>query len=179
MVYLYGYTAPSMTHLHLHQTDNFGENHLICSTRNARAWGPPLSESDKVSDIDSQRMIIRVAEGKGGKDRDLPLSRTRLQTLREYWRWRKPRLYLFRNRQGRLDQPISDKTVWIACSDAARRAGIRKRVTPHTLRHSWATHLLEVGTDLRTIQVLLGHGDLETTAQYLHCLLYTSPSPRD
>jgi AraC-like DNA-binding protein len=68
----------------------------------------------------------------------------------------------------RLDQPISDKTVWIACSEAARRAGINKRVTPHTLRHSWATHLLEAGTDLRTIQVLLGHGDLETTAQYLH-----------
>jgi integrase/recombinase XerD len=87
-----------------------------------------------------------------------------------FWRWRKPRLYLFptRNRQHRLDQPISDKTVWIACSEAARRAGIRKRVTPHTLRHSWATHLLEAGTDLRTIQVLLGHGDLETTAQYLH-----------
>ena len=124
----------------------------------------------KVSDIDSQRMIIRVVEGKGGKDRDLPLSPALLETLREYWRWRKPRLYLFptRNRCGRLDQPISDKTVWIACSDAARRAGIRKRVTPHTLRHSWATHLLEAGTDLRTIQVLLGHGDLETTAQYLH-----------
>ena len=124
----------------------------------------------KVSDIDSQRMIIRVVEGKGGKDRDLPLSPTLLETLREYWRWRKPRLYLFptRTRQHRLDQPISDKTVWIACSDAAQRAGIRKRVTPHTLRHSWATHLLEAGTDLRTIQVLLGHGDLETTAQYLH-----------
>ncbi len=124
----------------------------------------------KVSDIDSQRMIIRVVEGKGGKDRDLPLSPTLLETLREYWRWRKPRLYLFptRNRQRRLDQPISDKTVWIACSEAARQAGIRKRVTPHTLRHSWATHLLEAGTDLRTIQVLLGHGDLETTAQYLH-----------
>jgi len=124
----------------------------------------------KVSDIDSQRMIIRVVEGKGGKDRDLPLSPTLLGTLREYWRWRKPRLYLFptRTRQHRLDQPISDKTVWIACSDAASRAGIRKRVTPHTLRHSWATHLLEAGTDLRTIQVLLGHGDLETTAQYLH-----------
>src|SRR5438552_10653094 len=124
----------------------------------------------KVSDIDSQRMIIRVVEGKGGKDRDLPLSPALLQTLREYWRWRKPRLYLFptRTRQHSLDQPISDKTVWIACSDASRRAGIRKRVTPHTLRHSWATHLLEAGTDLRTIQVLLGHGDLETTAQYLH-----------
>jgi len=105
----------------------------------------------KVGDIDSQRMIIR-------------------ETLREYWRWRKPKLYMFpaRTLRHQLDQPISDKTVWIACSDAARRAGIKKHVTPHTLRHSWATHLLEAGTDLRTIQVLLGHGDLETTAQYLH-----------
>src|SRR5437879_12384259 len=68
----------------------------------------------------------------------------------------------------RLDQPSSDKTVWIACSEAARHAGITKRVTPHTRRHSWATHLLEAGTDLRTIQILLGHGDLETTAKYLH-----------
>ncbi len=124
----------------------------------------------KVSDIDSQRMIIRVVAGKGGKDRDLPLSPALLETLREYWRWRKPKLYLFPTRTlgRRLDQPISDKTVWIACTEAARRAGISKRVTPHTLRHSWATHLLEAGTDLRTIQVLLGHGDLETTAQYLH-----------
>jgi integrase/recombinase XerD len=124
----------------------------------------------KVSDIDSQRMIIRVVAGKGGKDRDLPLSPALLETLREYWRWRKPKLYLFPTRTlgRRLDQTISDKTVWIACSEAARRAGISKRVTPHTLRHSWATHLLEAGTDLRTIQVLLGHGDLETTAQYLH-----------
>jgi len=124
----------------------------------------------KVSDIDSQRMIIRVVAGKGGKDRDLPLSPTLLETLREYWRWRKPKLYMFPTRTlgRRLDQPISDKTVWIACREAAPRAGINKRVTPHTLRHSWATHLLEAGTDLRTIQVLLGHGDLETTAQYLH-----------
>jgi integrase/recombinase XerD len=124
----------------------------------------------KVSDIDSQRMIIRVVAGKGGKDRDLPLSPTLLETLREYWRWRKPKLYMFPTRIRGLpvEEPISDKTVWIACSEAARRAGIRKRVTPHTLRHSWATHLLEAGTDLRTIQVLLGHGDLETTAQYLH-----------
>jgi len=124
----------------------------------------------KISDIDSQRMIIRVVAGKGGKDRDLPLSPALLETLRQYWRWRKPKLYMFPTRTlgRRLDQPISDKTVWIACSEAARRAGISKRVTPHTLRHSWATHLLEAGTDLRTIQVLLGHGDLETTAQYLH-----------
>ena len=124
----------------------------------------------KVGDIDSQRMIIRVVAGKGGKDRDLPLSPTLLETLREYWRWRKPKLYLFPTRTRGLpaEKPISDKTVWIACSEAARRAGIPKRVTPHTLRHSWATHLLEAGTDLRTIQVLLGHGDLETTAQYLH-----------
>src|SRR2546425_3048367 len=124
----------------------------------------------KVSDIDSQRMIIRVVAGKGGKDRDLPLSPTLLETLREYWRWRKPKLYMFPTRIRGLpaEEPISDKTVWIACSEAARRAGINKRVTPHTLRHSWATHLLEAGTDLRTIQVLLGHGDLETTAQYLH-----------
>jgi integrase/recombinase XerD len=124
----------------------------------------------KVGDIDSQRMIIRVVGGKRGKDRDLPLSPALLETLREYWRWRKPKLYLFPTRtlRRRLDQPISDKTVWIACSEAARRAGIHKRVTPHTLRHSWATHLLEAGTDLRTIQVLLGHDDLETTAQYLH-----------
>jgi len=124
----------------------------------------------KISDIDSQRMILRVVEGKGGKDRDLPLSPTLLETLREYWRWRKPKTYLFPSRDPRRgpEQPISDKTVWIACSEAAHRAGIRKRVTPHTLRHSWATHLLEAGTDLRTIQVLLGHGDLETTAQLLH-----------
>jgi integrase/recombinase XerD len=124
----------------------------------------------KVGDIDSQRMMIRVVAGKRSKDRDLPLSPALLETLREYWRWRKPKLYMFpaRTLRRQLDRPISDKTVWIACSDAARRAGIKKHVTPHTLRHSWATHLLEAGTDLRTIQVLLGHGDLETTAQYLH-----------
>jgi integrase/recombinase XerD len=124
----------------------------------------------QVKDIDSQRMLIRVNEGKGGKSRDLPLSPALLETLRAYWLWRKPQTYLFPARSARLgpDHPISDKTVWIACQDARQQAGIRKRVTPHTLRHSWATHLLEAGTDLRTIQVLLGHGDLETTAQYLH-----------
>src|SRR3989449_3756900 len=107
----------------------------------------------KVSDIDNQRMIIRVVAGKGGKDRDLPLSPALLETLREYWRWRKPKTYLFPSRDPRRgpEQPITDKMVWIACQEAARQAGLSKRITPHTLRHSWATHLLEAGTDLRTI----------------------------
>jgi integrase/recombinase XerD len=85
-------------------------------------------------------------------------------------RWRKPKTYLFPSRDPRRgsEQPISDKSVWLACQEAARQAGLSKRITPHTLRHRWATHLLEAGTDLRAIQVLLGHGDLETTAQYLH-----------
>ena len=123
----------------------------------------------KIVDVDSQRMVLHVVNGNGGKDRDLPLSPTLLETLRAYWRWLKPRTYLFPSRMHRdHEQPISDKTVWHACAEAARKAGIRKRVSPHLLRHSWATHLLEAGTDLRTIQLLLGHEDLETTARYLH-----------
>ena len=124
----------------------------------------------KVSDIDSQRMMIRVERGKGGAGRDIPLSPALLDTLREYWRWEKPRIYLFPSseRKRGKERPISDKTVWYACKQAARHAGLTKRVSPHCLRHSFATHLLEAGTDLRTIQILLGHGDLETTAKYLH-----------
>lgn len=90
----------------------------------------------KISDIDSQRMIIRVVQGKGGKDRDLPLSPALLETLRAYYRWSKPRVYLFPSRySNHLDQPISDKTVWRACSEVARAAGMRKRVSPHCFRH--------------------------------------------
>ena len=123
----------------------------------------------KVDDIDSQRMVIHVVNGKGGKDRDLPLSPALLETLRAYWRWLKPRTYLFPSRMhGDGEQPITDKTLWRACREAANKASLRKRVSPHLIRHSWATHLLEAGTDLRTIQLLLGHEDLETTAQYLH-----------
>jgi len=136
----------------------------------------------KVRDIDSKRMIIRVVQGKGSKDRDLPLNPELLETLRAYWRWRKPKEYLFPSRGERrgADVPLSDKTVWHVCGDAARKAGITKHVTPHTLRHSWATHLLEAGTDLRTIQMLLGHGDLETTARYIHVSqehLHTAANP--
>jgi len=124
----------------------------------------------KISHVDSRRMIIRVEHGKGGHDRDLPLSPALLETLREYWRLKKPRTYLFPSDDGHRgkDQPMSDESLWYACKQAALHAGFKKRVTPHTLRHSWATHLLEAGTDLRTIQLLLGHGDLETTAKYLH-----------
>jgi integrase/recombinase XerD len=124
----------------------------------------------KVSDVDSQRMMIRVERGKGGAGRDIPLSPALLETLREYWRWKKPRTYLFPSseRKRGKEQPISDKTVWYACKESARHAGLTKRVSPHCLRHSFATHLLEGGTDLRTIQILLEHGDLETTAKYLH-----------
>jgi hypothetical protein len=114
--------------------------------------------------------MICVECGKGGGGRDIPLSPALLETLREYWRWKKPRTYLFPSSTGHrgADRPMSDKVVWYVCTEAARYARIKKHVTPHTLRHSWATHLLEAGTDLRTIQVLLGHVDLETTARYLH-----------
>ncbi len=123
----------------------------------------------KVEDVDSERMVIHVRQGKGNRDRDVPLSPKLLEVLRDYWRWRKPGEYLFpsllRTRPG---QPIDVKTVWYAVQQAAQRAGIKKKVSPHTLRHSWATHLLERGTDLRTIQLLLGHVDLEATTLYLH-----------
>src|SRR5262245_19765084 len=119
----------------------------------------------KVIDVDSQRMVIHVRQGKGNKDRDVTLSPRLLEVLRAYWRWRKPKVYLFPSLyRNRPEQPITSKTIWYAVREAARRAGIKKKVSPHTLRHSWATHLLERGTDLRTIQVLLGHADLgETT----------------
>jgi site-specific recombinase XerD len=124
----------------------------------------------KVSDIDSQRMVIHIREGKGLRDRDVPLTPKLLEALREYWRWKKPRVYLFPSKLAdhEVEQPISDKTVWNVCRAAATRAGIQKKIGPHTLRHSFATHLLEAGTDLRTIQLLMGHERLEHTTLYLH-----------
>jgi site-specific recombinase XerD len=124
----------------------------------------------KVSDIDSKRMMIRIQQGKGSRDREVPLSPKLLETLRAYWRWMKPTTFLFPGtvKGWRADVPITSNIVWLACRDAAKAAGITKRLSPHTLRHSYASHLLEAGADLRTIQVLLGHSRLEHTLVYLH-----------
>ena len=125
----------------------------------------------KISDVDSQRMVIHVRGGKGRKDRDVMLSAKLLKELREHWRRlrRKPSEWLFPGNQNHTsDKPISTKVVWHACRNAAKRAGIQKRLHPHTLRHCFATHLLEHGADLRNIQMLLGHNDLEQTTIYLH-----------
>ena len=125
----------------------------------------------KITDIDSARHVIHVKGGKGRKDRDVMLSQNLLEALREHWRSlrRKPAVWLFPgNRWHTADHPISTKVIWQACREAAQRAGIRKEVHPHTLRHCFATHLLEDGADLRTIQILLGHRDLEETTIYLH-----------
>ena len=124
----------------------------------------------KVSDIDNERMVIHIRQGKGSRDRDVPMTPKLLEALREYWRWKRPTVYLFPSTEGHrgIEEPISDRTVWHACKQAARRAGISKTIGPHTLRHSFATHLMEAGTDLRTIQLLLGHAQLEHTTLYLH-----------
>lgn len=119
----------------------------------------------KATAIDSQRMVIRVEQGKGQKDRYVMLSPKLLETLRSYWRAARPQDWLFPgDHQGR---PITASSVELACKLARRSAGITKPVTPHSLRHAFAVHLLESGTDVRTIQLLLGHRSLATTARYL------------
>jgi site-specific recombinase XerD len=120
----------------------------------------------KVSDIDSQRMVIRVEQGKGRKDRYVMLPATLLETLRAYWREAKPRHWLFPGQPP--SQPLSDKTVQSAVRKARAAAGVSKRVSVHSLRHSFATHLLEAGTNVRAIQALLGHRSLSTTQLYTH-----------
>jgi integrase/recombinase XerD len=138
----------------------------------------------KVEDIDSKRMMIRIHQGKGRRDRDIPLSPRLLETLRVYWRWMKPATFLFPGtvKGVRADVPITANVVWLACQHAARAAGITKHLSPHSLRHSCATHMLEAGADLRTIQFLLGHARLEHTLVYLHLShkhLQAIPNPLD
>jgi integrase/recombinase XerD len=120
----------------------------------------------QVRDIDSARMLIHVRQGKGRKDRQVMLSPVLLEALRLYWRWYRPALWLFCGNDP--TRPLSISAVQKGCQRAARAAGIQKKVSPHTLRHSFATHLLENGTDLRLIQTLLGHGNVSTTQRYTH-----------
>jgi len=125
----------------------------------------------RISDIDSERMVVHVRGGKGRKDRDVMLSEQLLVHLREHMRRlrRRPKQWLFPGgKRHPSDDPITSNVPWLACSHAAERAGITKPAHPHILRHCFATHLLEAGADLRTIQMLLGHRDLEETARYLH-----------
>ena len=120
----------------------------------------------KVADIDSDRMMIRVDQAKGRKDRYVPLAKRLLVVLREYWKAARPQGYLFPGQQP--GRHLSESSVYINCKRAAKDAGLKKNIYTHTLRHSFATHHLENGTDLRTIQVLLGHKNLNTTATYTH-----------
>jgi integrase/recombinase XerD len=115
--------------------------------------------------IDSQRMVLRINQGKGQKDRYVMLSPKLLQILRDWWKLHRPQHWLFPS--VRADQPISRFAVEKECQQVHRRCGIPKPITPHSLRHAFACHLLENGTDVRTIQLLLGHRSLATTARYL------------
>ena len=134
------------------------------------SYGAGLRASEvchlKVSDIDSNRMLIHVEEGKGGKDRKAMLSPGLLELLRDYWREARPQGWLFPGKPK--INPISPRQLNRAFTSAKHMAGIAKPATLHTLRHSFATHLLEANTDVRVIQVLLGHAKLSTTARYTH-----------
>ena len=139
------------------------------------AYGAGLRVSEvanlKVSDIDRERMTLRVEQGKGQRDRDVMLSPHLLQLLREWWKAARPQVWLFPG-QNPIN-PITPRQLNRAVTAAKDLAGISKRVSPHTLRHSFATHLLEQGADIRVIQVLLGHAKLETTALYTRVAVST------
>jgi integrase/recombinase XerD len=134
----------------------------------------------KVTDIDARRQVLWVRQGKGRKDRQTLLSPKLLELLRIYWRAERPTEWLFPG--ANPTRPISPKAVFLACQKAGRKAGLSKPVHPHLLRHAFATHLLEAGVNLRTIQILLGHANLETTARYLQVAdvsIRSTPSPLD
>jgi site-specific recombinase XerD len=131
------------------------------------ATGLRISEAIRLTPaaIDSKRMVIRVEQGKGRKDRYVMLPPTLLDMLRDYWKRTHPGEWLFPGRSP--GQHVHPLTINLTCREVARRCGIGKPVAPHALRHAFAVHLLEAGTDIRTIQLLLGHRNLSTTAQYL------------
>ena len=130
------------------------------------------------ADIDAKRMTLYVRGGKGKKDRDLPLPDSLLQLLREQFRQFRPSTFLFEGQ--RVGEPYSERSLQLVVKQAAARAGIRRPITTHMLRHSYATHLLEAGTDIRVIQDLLGHSSIKTTEIYTHVAQHTRPaSPLD
>jgi site-specific recombinase XerD len=141
------------------------KHHAILTT--CYAAGLRISEAVRLTipDIDSQRMVLRVDQGKGQKDRYVMLSPKLLEILRAWWRVEKPKHWLFPG--DNPGQHISKDAVEQACQKARRRCSVPKPITPHSLRHAFAVHLLESGTDVRTIQLLLGHRSLATTARYL------------
>ena len=156
------------------------KHHAILTT--CYAAGLRISEAVRltVSAIDSERMVLRVEKGKGQKDRYVMLSPKLLAVLRAWWHVDRPRHWLFPGE--RPEAPITPGAVGRACHVAARRARMAKPVSPHALRHAFAVHLLEAGTDLRTIQLLLGHRSLQTTARYLRVATTTvcsTASPLD
>ena len=134
----------------------------------AYAAGLRLSEirNLKVSDIDSKRMTIRIRQGKGHKDRYVMLSPKLLDLLRQYWQTQRPTTWLFpgKTKQDQLNEGVLQHVA----RRARQRSGLKKKITTHTLRHCFATHLLEAGTDIKTVQMLLGHATLQTTVQYIH-----------
>jgi len=143
----------------------------------AYAGGLRISEALglQVTDIDSQRMVIHVHLGKGRKDRLVPLSEKLLAQLRAYHAQQRLGTYLF---PGQTDRPLNTKSIHEACQRARKAAGLRKRVTPHTMRHSYATHMLEADTDLRTLQVILGHSYISSTTIYTHVRQHRLASAR-
>lgn len=134
------------------------------------AAGLRVSEAVRLTPaaIDSQRMVLRVTQGKGQQDRDVMLSPVLLAILREWWQVARPRPWFFPG--DRPGEPITTRAVHRACRAARRRSRIGKPITPHSMRHCFAVHLLEAGTDIRTIQLLLGHRSLATTARYLRLM---------
>jgi integrase/recombinase XerD len=144
------------------------KNKAIIST--LYATGARLAElvNIRISDIDGTRKVLTIRQGKGGKDRAVPLSDKLLAYLRDYWRScaDKPTTWLFPG--SKTDKPLGMRWVQQIVKDTAQKAGIKKRVSPHTLRHSFATHLLEAGVNVRVIQFLMGHRNLRATAVYMH-----------
>ena len=152
--------------LRLIQAAATGRDRLVLQI--AYGCGLRLSELThlRVADIDSARMVIHVRQGKGGKDRLVPLSPRLLEELRAYWRMCRPRDWLFPGQKP--GQPLNGSHLQRRFSQTRRKAGLSKHCSMHTLRHSYATHLLEAGVDLATLKMLLGHRSLETTSRYLH-----------